>query len=115
MVNKSNKKRFQEVESSKPYAKILTLESSKDIKVALIEFFKESSPNDGYWKQLEELFGLMHKNTSFEEALKLIGKETLPLSIKAKFIHFENAYYEYCFNIDYAQQMAEAYQCEENN
>lgn len=115
MVNKSNKKRFQEVESSKPYAKILTLESSEDIKVALIEFFKESSPNDGYWKQLEELFGLMHKNTSFEEALKLIGQETLPLSIRAKFIHFENAYYEYCFNIDYAKQMAEAYQYEENN
>lgn len=115
MVNKSNKKRFQEVESSKPYAKILTLESSEDIKVSLIEFFKESSPNDGYWKQLEELFGLMHKNTSFEEALKLIGQETLPLSIRAKFIHFENAYYEYCFNIDYAQQMAEAYQYEESN
>ena len=55
MVNKSNKKRFQEVELSKPYANILTSESSEDIKVALIDLFKENSPNDDYWKQLEEL------------------------------------------------------------
>ena len=114
-INNSNKKRFQETETSKPYAKILTMESSNEIKDALIELFKEDNPNDIYWKQLEELFGLMYKNSFFEDALVLIEQETLPLSVSSKFKYFKNEYYEHCFNIDYEKQMAEAYQYEENN
>lgn len=113
-INKSNKKRFQEAEPTKPYAKILTLESSEEMRDFLIGLFKEKNPNETYWKQLEELFGLMYKNILFEDALKLIKQETLPLPVRSKFIHFENAYYEHCFNNDSAKQRAEAYQHEEN-
>ncbi|MEE1282161.1 MAG: AbiH family protein [Acutalibacteraceae bacterium] len=109
-INKSNKKRFQEDESSK----ILTLKSSEEIKDVLIHLFEEENPDDTYWEQLEELFNLMYKNELFENALKLIKPETLTLPIRAKFIHFKNAYYEHCFYTDYTKQMEEAEQYEEN-
>lgn len=109
-INKSNEKRFLEDDSSK----ILTLKSSKEIKDSLIHLLEEENPDDAYWKQLRELFNLMYKNPLFENALKLIKPEKLSLPIRAKFIHFENDYYEYCYYTGYAEQMEEAEQYEEN-
>lgn len=52
----------------------------------------------------------MHKNSLFEAALDLIKAADLPLAVSAKAKHFDSLYDEYCFNIDYAKQMAEVYQ-----
>ena len=106
MVNQSNQKRLQQAESSNPYAKILLMESSEEIKEALVEIFNEDTPDDAYWQQLEDLFVLMYKDRVFEEALQLIEMEQLPLSVSSKFKHFKNAYLEHCFNRDFAEQMA---------
>lgn len=112
-VNKSNKKRFQKKEKSKFYSKILTMETSEEIKLALIEIFNEKFPTEAYWEQLNELISIMHKNSLFETALDLIKSDDLPLAVSAKAKHFDSLYDEYCFNIDYAKQMAEAYQYDE--
>ena len=90
------------------------MKTSKEIKAELIELFKETSPDETYWKHLEELFGLMYKNKPFEDALKLIDQEELPLSVRVKAMHFKNDYNEYCYDIDYMQQMEEEGQFEEN-
>ncbi len=106
-INKANMKRFQKEESAKSYAKILTLETSEEMKDELIEIFKEENPTVEYWKMLEELIPLIYKNKTFEKALAMIEKESLSIAIRSKYAHFYSNYETYCFNISYAEQMAE--------
>ncbi len=112
-VNKSNKKRFQEEELSNPYATLLTLETVEEMKKEIVNIFTKGSVDDKYWEQLNKLIGLMYGNKLFDEALTSINKDIFSLSEKSKFMHFYNCYEEHCFNISYAQQMANNYHDDE--
>ena len=89
------------------------MQTSTEIKNALIEIFSESNPTKKYWKELSVLIESMAENKLFEEALKLVNQETLTISAQAKLKHFEYEYEEYCVNLDYARQIAKDY--ESNN
>lgn len=101
-INTSNKKRFQEYELSKSYAKILKLESSEEVKEFLLKLFEQDCPYDDYSKYLRELFKPMYeKKDFFEEAFQLIETAKLSLSTKVKFRCFKKDYDEYVDNIEY--------------
>lgn len=113
LVNKDNETRIKLLDEKKPYANIQAMQTSTEIKNALIEIFSESNPTKKYWKELSVLIESMAENKLFEEALKLVNQETLTISAQAKLKHFEYEYEEYCVNLDYARQMAKDY--ESNN
>lgn len=113
LVNKDNETRIKLLDEKKPYANIQAMQTSTEIKNALIEIFSESNPTKKYWKDLSVLIESMAENKLFEEALKLVNQETLTISAHSKLKHFEYEYEEYCVNLDYARQMAKDY--ESNN
>lgn len=112
-INKSNKKRFQEKELTNPYAILFSLENVDEMKNEIVNIFAKGSADDIYWEQLNKLINLMYGNKVFDEALNGIDKNTFSLSARSKFMHFYNCYEEHCFDISYAQQMANNYHDEE--
>ena len=115
LVNTDNKKRYDRAKSQMPYYDIMQMTSAQEIKDALLEAFKIEKPTDAYWKQLDQLIGSMPENKLLENALELIDKEELPLEIRARFKHFDMAYWEMDFNIQYNRQMMEAYEERKKN
>lgn len=101
-INISNKKRFQQYELSKPYAEILTLKSSEEIKCFLLNILRQDCPYNNYGKQLRELFKPMYeKKDFFEEAFNLIEKTNLSNATRVKFRCFKKDYDEFVDNIEY--------------
>ena len=110
LVNSDNETRIKILDKKKPYANIQTMQTSEEIKNALIVIFSESNPTKQYWKDLSNLIGSMAENELFEGALKLIKQETLTIPAQAKLKHFEYEYEEYCINLGYARQMAKEHE-----
>ena len=106
-VNKDNEGRIKELESMKLFSKIQTMQTSEEIKMALLEIFSEANPTKQYWEDLTEVIESMAENKLFEEALHLINQENLSVSVRAKLKHFEYQYEEHCVNLDFARQIAE--------
>ena len=115
LVNEDNKKRYEQAKSLMPYYNIMQMTSAQEIKDALLKAFEIEKPTDTYWKQLDQLIDSMPENKLLEDALELIDKEELPLEIRSRFKHFNLAYLEMDFNIQYNRQMMEAYEEREKN
>ncbi len=107
LTNKDNEVRIKNLNKNRPYANIQTMQTSSEIKNALMEIFLESKPTEKYWKDLNNLIVEMAENKLLEEALELLKQETLTVSAQSKLKRFEYEYYGHCMNIRYERQIAE--------
>ena len=109
-VNKNNKLRYEESKIKLPYYHIKQMESSTEIKDALLVAFSEKHPTQQYLSELYDLISDMAENNLLEEALDLIGKEKLPIEVRAKYKNFYTSYWETVNNIRYNRQLMEEYE-----
>lgn len=107
LVNKTNEISVEEVNSNKLYSIFAKLNTSKEIKEALIGVFSEENPDEKYWVDLEELIRCMINNELFREAFDLIRKEKLSVSVRSKFLHFESEYWYESFEYQMEEQTKE--------
>lgn len=103
LINKDNQVRIKFLYDKKIWSNIQNMQTSEEIKNALIGILLESNPTKQYWKDLNKLIVIMAENKLFEEAMELVKQEDLTIPAKSKLKHFENEYYEYCINLDYAR------------
>ena len=109
-VNKSNKLRYEESRTKLPYYHIKQMESSAEIKDALLTAFSETNPTQQYWSELYELISDLCENDLLEDALDLISKEKLTIEVRAKYKNFYTSYWETVNNIRYNRQLMEDYE-----
>lgn len=106
-VNKSNQKRFEEVQAKKKYTYFVSLSSSEDMKTELIKIFSNETPTDEYWNELNELIRIMFGNETFVSAIRLLDVKSLSLYARTKANHFINIFDNYCYEYEMAKQAAE--------
>ena len=112
-VNKANEIKYSIRKAERKFGYLELVNTSEDLKNALISIFEEQKTNDEYWKQLSELIVVMLDNKLLHDAIQLMTKEKYPIPIQAKVKHFIELYEDIKYNAGYEKHMAETNQYEE--
>lgn len=97
-VNEMNMAYIEKERAEEQYAYLLKIETSEHMKNALLEIFQADNSTDKFWKQMEEIIKQLTENAILEGALELLEKEKLPMLANAKYCHFKDIYYEFCYD-----------------
>lgn len=107
-VNISNEERFDKSALKTIYTEIPNMETPNEIKEALLQLLEEPNPTEEYWKRLYMLIENMNDYKLLDDALTLIEKEALEVSVRTKVNYFKKIYDEFKFYSHQIEMMDEA-------